>query len=77
MRASLPHSDMVPHDIMGVQMQRRPLLLQVIGRIEMVCCEIKYYKNIMNLKILKLIIITRTTQCLDVLQLNNTKYQLY
>jgi len=35
MRAPLPHNDMVPHSLMGVQMQRRPLLLQVIRRIEM------------------------------------------
>lgn len=49
MRVPLPHNDMVPHGLMGVQMQRRPLLLQVIRRIEMMICrEIKYYEIKMN-----------------------------
>lgn len=38
MRAPLSHSEMVPHGLMDVQMQRRPLLLQVIRRIEMMIC---------------------------------------
>lgn len=51
MRAPLPHSDLVPHGLMGVQMQRRPLLLQVIRRIEimMFVMKFKYYEIKMNL----------------------------
>lgn len=50
MRA-LPHSDIVPQSFMGVQLLRRPLLLQVIRRLEMICREIKYFKtNIMDIK---------------------------
>jgi hypothetical protein len=50
MRASLPLNDMVPLGLKGVQMQRRPLLLQVIRRIEMMIChEIKFYKIKINL----------------------------
>lgn len=49
MRASLPLNDMVPHGLKGVQMQRRPLLLQVIRRVEMMMCrEIKYYEIKIN-----------------------------
>lgn len=44
MRVPLPHSDMIPHGLMDVQMQRRPLLLQVNRRIEMICREIKFYE---------------------------------